>query len=330
MKGILKHKKLLIITGLLFVVIVFIANGVAQRREDARISSIQESVYLEDSLALQEAQGSGSDNLLLQMQPDLIKDYGQVPDGYIWDFDGTLLSLGDPSMSAEEVVYAYLNGLRTLDFSMAQKYSRDSVVLDTYMGYFDDTNKNSDYTDQFMRNMYREALLSMNVLGIVTSSVFAENMQVFTVRVEMLDLTNKDFWLNDKMEIYRNLDIYDSDQSDSTRAEIYLYDYILNYYSNPEARTRELTFDLTVQKYPDLNTGWLVSVDTDIDNACRYADGRLVVSYIQEMYYDEGMDLLSSAAESYVVTYPAPSSEGETVSGDVSGEDSLESLEGGE
>ena len=244
---------------------------------------------------LEEAKAGDSevtDSLLLQMQDDLIKTYGQVPDGYIWDIDGTLLSLGDPDMTAEEVVYAYLNGLRTLDISSAQRYSRDSMVISTYESYFDETNRNTDYTDQFLRNMYREALLSMEIEGIENASVFAENMQVFTVRVKMLDLTLKDFWFDDKMEIYRNLRVYDSDQNDSTRAEMYLYDYISNYYSSDDAAMRETTFDLTVQRYPDLNTGWLVSIDTDIDSACRYADGTLVVSYINEMYRDEGLDLL--------------------------------------
>ena len=111
----------------------------------------------------------------------------------------------------------------------------------------------------------------------------------------MLDLTDKDFWYDDRVEIYRNLKMYDSDQSDSTRADIYLYDYISEYYASDRASTRDVTFDLTVQRYPDLDTGWLVSVDTDIDSACRYADGKLVVSYINEMYRDEGQDVLDIA-----------------------------------
>ena len=197
-------------------------------------------------------------------------------------------------MSAEEVVYAYLNGLRALDMSMVQKYSRRSKVIDTYEGYFDEKKKNTDYTDQFLRNMYREALLSIEVDGIVNSSVFAENKQVFTVRVKMLDLTSKDFWEDDKEEIYKNLKIYGSDESDSTKLDMYLYDYILDYYQSEDAVKRSVTFDLTVQRYPDLDTGWLVSVDTDVDLACRYADGKLVVSYITERYMDEGKELLES------------------------------------
>ena len=258
------------------------AEQAAQERREARekIKSKDKDEY--------------NDNMILKMQADLIDSYGKLPDGYLWDTDGTLLSLGDKEMSAEEVVYAYLNGLRALDMSMVQKYSRRSKVIDTYEGYFDEKKKNTDYTDQFLRNMYREALLSIEVDGIVNSSVFAENKQVFTVRVKMLDLTSKDFWEDDKEEIYKNLKIYGSDESDSTKLDMYLYDYILDYYQSEDAVKRSVTFDLTVQRYPDLDTGWLVSVDTDVDLACRYADGKLVVSYITERYMDEGKELLES------------------------------------
>lgn len=285
-------KKVLLIIAVVVVLVLFIGRAVfstMQAQQDQQDADAYTKQLLEEAKA---GDSEVTDSLLLQMQDDLIKTYGQVPDGYIWDIDGTLLSLGDPDMTAEEVVYAYLNGLRTLDISSAQRYSRDSMVISTYESYFNETNRNTDYTDQFLRNMYREALLSMEIEGIENASVFAENMQVFTVRVKMLDLTLKDFWFDDKMEIYRNLRVYDSDQNDSTRAEMYLYDYISNYYSSDDAAMRETTFDLTVQRYPDLNTGWLVSIDTDIDSACRYADGTLVVSYINEMYRDEGLDLL--------------------------------------
>ena len=285
-------KKVLLIIAVVVVLVLFIGRAVfstMQAQQDQQDADAYTKQLLEEAKA---GDSEVTDSLLLQMQDDLIKTYGQVPDGYIWDIDGTLLSLGDPDMTAEEVVYAYLNGLRTLDISSAQRYSRDSMVISTYESYFDETNRNTDYTDQFLRNMYREALLSMEIEGIENASVFAENMQVFTVKVKMLDLTLKDFWFEDKMEIYRNLRVYDSDQNDSTRAEMYLYDYISNYYSSDDAAMRETTFDLTVQRYPDLNTGWLVSIDTDIDSACRYADGTLVVSYINEMYRDEGLDLL--------------------------------------
>lgn len=293
-KKLLKNKTFLMIAGAILFVVILIGSMVKTNIEQQKAEqAAQERREAREKIKSKD-KDEYNDNMILKMQADLIDSYGKLPDGYLWDTDGTLLSLGDKEMSAEEVVYAYLNGLRALDMSMVQKYSRRSKVIDTYEGYFDEKKKNTDYTDQFLRNMYREALLSIEVDGIVNSSVFAENKQVFTVRVKMLDLTSKDFWEDDKEEIYKNLKIYGSDESDSTKLDMYLYDYILDYYQSKDAVKRSVTFDLTVQRYPDLDTGWLVSVDTDVDLACRYADGKLVVSYITERYMDEGKELLES------------------------------------
>lgn len=106
----------------------------------------------------------------------------------------------------------------------------------------------------------------------------------------MLDLTNKDFWKKDEMEIYKNLYLYDQDESDTTKSDMYLYSYILDYYESGEALLRDVTFDITVEKYPDLDSGWLVSIDNDVDDACSYKDGKLVVSYIKELYRNVGRD----------------------------------------
>lgn len=289
-----KNKVWWVVIGAALLVIFLIVFGSI---ENYNAQKKQEEVdkYTEEQLkAAGVSSDDSNDSLLMQMQKDLEISYGDAPDGYIWNMDGTLMSLGDKSMSAEEVVYAYINGLKSLDFSAVQKYSRDSVVVGTYSGYFSDIDKSTDYNDSFTRNIYRECLLSMQVRGIENTSIFAENKQVFTVKVNMLDLTQKDFWLKDKETIYKNLKVYSSDQSDSTKAEIYLYDYISNYYASEDADRRDVTFDLTLQKYPDLDTGWLVSVDTDVDSACRYADGKLVVNYINEEFSKEGIKFLEA------------------------------------
>ena len=303
MLGRLKERKgLLAILALVAFVILLIVSFV-QRSNEARneqeireqAAAAAESAYYGDVEEGEEA--IVPDEMLARMQDSLISRYGSLPDGYIWDINGELLSIGDKDLSAEEVVYNYLNGIRTLDMSMVQKYSRDSSVVSTYEGYFDSSNPSTDYYDSFLRNMYRQAMLSFKIEGIVNSSIFANNREVFTVKVEMLDLTNKDFWVQDKYEIYKTLDVYSSAESDSTRAEMYLYDYILDYYTSPLAATRTVTFDLTLEKYADLDSGWLVSVDRDINDACRYADGNIVVNYINEMFRDEGMDMLDALEE---------------------------------
>lgn len=270
--------------------LIFIISGVIRTRNQ------QKTEVLSTTVGSQNEDKTGSsnseDSILMRQQSELIAKYGNLPEGYLWDLDGTLLSQGDKSMSAEEVLYAYINGLKSLDFSMAQKYSRNSRVVETYSGYFDSMNSNTDYSDAFYRNMYKQALLSMQVLGIESNSIFADNKQVFTVRIQMLDLTDKTFWVKDKYYIYQSLRVYS--EEDSTKADLFLYDYILNYYKSEEAATREVTFDITLEKYIDLDTGWLVSIDTDIDNACKYSDGTPVIRYIKEMYNSEGRDMINS------------------------------------
>lgn len=284
-----EHKKISIIVVVVLVLIMIIKGVVSTQNEKKK----QEEADAYTQQLLEEANQGVSDeedSLLMQMQPELIQSYGKLPDGFIWESDGTLLSLGDKSMTAEEVVYSFFRGLSSLDISTVERYSRDSKVVESYSTYFDSKNKNTDYMDQFLRNMYKECLLSLQIEGIDSNAVFAANKQVFTVKAKMLDLTNKDFWKKDSQEIYKNLYLYDQDESDTTKSDMYLYSYILDYYKSGNAVLRDVTFDITVQKYPDLDSGWLVSIDNDVDDACSYKDGKLVVSYIRELYRNVGKD----------------------------------------
>lgn len=296
MKGFIKkitsNKKvfiaLLFLIGFLIFIVVGAAKNRAAKKEEAQSSSNDNSVVSGDYVVVSNPSTISEDNALMRMQPGLTESYGKAPDGYIWNMDGTLMSLGDKSMTAEEVVYAYLNGLRTLDFSTAQKFSRGSSVVNRYSDYFDKTKVyNDDYYSSFTKNVYKYCLMSFYIKGVESSTIFAENKRVFTVKVNMIDLTDKDFWEKDKDKIYSNLRLYNRDQGDATKGEIYLYDYISRYYSSEDVAKRDVNFDIVVEKYPDLDTGWLVSIDTDVDNACRYADGKLIADYIRDKFNSE-------------------------------------------
>ena len=290
-----KRNKIIAIVVILVLIILIrgcVANVSEQKQRQEALDRANEIEQQQATEAVSDPYSS-EDAYLLSVQQELIKSYGKLPEGYLWSLEGDLLSLGDKDMSAEEVVYAYLNGIRTLDLSIAQKYSRNSTVISTYEGYFDSKNLSTDYFDSFMRNMYKTALLSIQIEGIEDTAVFAENKQVFTVKVKMLDLTKKDFWEEDKQEIYENLYMYSADENDSTKGEMYLYDYVLKYYESENAPTRDVTFNLTVERYPDLDTGWLVSIDKDINDACSYTNGTLMVSYINQMFSNEGIEYIN-------------------------------------
>lgn len=292
------HKKasLSILGVVLFIFLMIGANNHQKQKKLEQQKKIEQEQKTEPS-----TEGSsyveGTDAYLMSMQTELRKSFGTPPKGFIWDLNGNTISLGDKSMSSEDVLYAYIRSLSTLDMATAQKYSRDAKVVETYNDYFSKENANqSDYQEQFMRSMYKQALTSMEITGIESSSKFANNKVVYTVKLTMLDLTDKDFWEKDKDTLYKNMLGYESKENDSTKLEILLYDYILKYYKSEDAVKRNVTFDVTLQRYPDIDSGWLVSIDKDIDDAARYSNGTLVTNYITEQFRQWMIDQRSNGS----------------------------------
>lgn len=239
------------------------------------------------------AENSGDAELynqqLVDKQSELIVRYGSLPDGYLWDYDGSLISLGNKNLTAEETMYAFLNGIRTLDFSTAQLYSRASSVVTRYDEFYTVSGSADDrYEENFFRNMYTEVLMSIQTHEVTNVATFADNKQVFTVELEILDLSDKDFWLKDRDEIFNNLYVYEQDEEDDSKSEQYVFDYILNHYKSDEAKKRVVTVNITLEKDATLDTGWLVTIDKDIDNYCYYTDGVSVNRYIVYEYRNVG------------------------------------------
>jgi hypothetical protein len=267
----------------LFIILMVVANNHAKEKKLREQQESTQKVTTEESV--EKSYAEGTDAYLMSMQPELRKSFGTPPEGFIWDLNGKSVSLGDKSKSSEDVLYTYIRALSTLDLATAQKYSRDAKVVETYNDYFSKANANqADYQEQFMRNMYKLALTSIEITGVESSSKFASNKSVYTVTISMLDLTAKDFWEDDKENLFKKMSGYESKENDSTKLEIFLYDYILNYYKTPLAVKRTISIDITLERYPDIDSGWLVSIDKDIDDAARYSSGTLVTSYITEQF----------------------------------------------
>ena len=231
--------------------------------------------------------GAATDKTLMRVQPNLSNRYGQAPEGFIWLMDGRLQSLGDKSLDAQQAAYAYLQGATKLDMANVARFSRDSAVYAAVEESTKNVNANSaSYEDQFLANMYRTTLTSVQILGIANTTTFADDKVSYTVKLRVLDLTNKDFWREDRDELFRTLYTYDDTEADTTKAEQYLYEYVLKHYKADSAPMREVEINITVQKYPDLDSGWLVSVDKELDALCRYQDGKLAVNYIRNEFRD--------------------------------------------
>lgn len=214
-----------------------------------------------------------------KMKVKILKKYGVPPEGFEYNEDGELLSLGDPSISAEDTAYAYLKAVTVLDFESVARYSRNSSVVKKYQSFYDN---DSDYATQFKRKFYKEALKSIQVDKAVDNSIFTNSTKIYTFKVSCLDLSNKDFWKDDATDIFNDLYKYYKYESDSTKAKNYIYDYILKWYSRKKAPRTTMQIDLTLTQVS--GGGWVVTNDQDINNYCLYKDGELVNSYILECY----------------------------------------------
>lgn len=228
--------------------------------------------------------GTNSDLALLQK--NLEKRYGKAPSGFVWNDDGTLLSLGIKGMESDDAVYTFLRSISTLDMGTAEQMSRKSQVVKSYGEYYDKLNnrEKGDYSSVYEKAAYRAAMQSLQVEGLKDTSVFAEDRRVYTVDARIVDLTDKDFWVKDKETIFNNIWKYREDHNDKVKAEQYLTEYLTRHYESGNAAMQDVTFGLTVQRYTDLNTGWLVSIDQELDDRIRYSQGVSTYDFIMEEY----------------------------------------------
>lgn len=217
------------------------------------------------------------------IQETLSKDYGIAPEGFKWDFDGTLVSIGeDTGSTAEEITFMYLRSLSILDFATVQYYSQDSKVVQRYTDYYNSDYGLTDYYSDFLRKEYKYALTTMTIDRIGDIAVFADGTEYVTVYVNILDLTNKDFWRVDEQEIYNQLERFKVNDTDETKMHQYLYNYVYESYLNDKVGLRSVEIELVLSK--DANGGWYISNDRELDSALSYANGVDVVKYIQDCY----------------------------------------------
>lgn len=277
-------KKHLIIIGAIVLVFIIISTisskskkkEIAERQAaaDAANQNVQQNVDVNAGLSDAEVE-----------QNAFIKVWGNPPDGFRWKDDGTLTAVSSDNLTNEDVIWNYLRGLSILDFSTVQKYSSHSLVESTYSGYFSDSNLgSSSYYAQFLRKEYKYALTSIEVDSVGNTAVFADGTSIVTVKLKMLDLTDKDFWQADKDAIFNKLKSVYTSEKDTAKAQQYVYDYIYSAYEDGKVGKRDITIELKLDKVS--LGGWLVSDDTDLNSALKYEEGVNVASYILEQYSD--------------------------------------------
>lgn len=215
------------------------------------------------------------------LQKNLVKKYGDPPEGFKWSVTGDLVAVGSDTMNAEDVLYTYLRSLSMLDFYTAQEYSEDSNVVSTYQDYYANYGI-EDYYDDFLRKQYKYALTTLEILQIGDTAVFADGTENVTVKLNMIDLTDKDFWLKDKDTLFDTLFNYKVYQDDDTKADQYLYDYIYKLYEKGSLPKKEVDVEIVLGK--SAGGGWLVTNDKELDAALGYDWGTDIAKFIQDEY----------------------------------------------
>ena len=211
-----------------------------------------------------------------------IERYGTPPKGFRWKDDGTLQALGDPNMKDTDVAYTYIRALSTLDIATAQKYSNKTHVIKSLDRYYS-TESDFTYDENFKKDMFKQVLLSIKPVKITNVANFANFRNAITMKMEVTDLTNKDFWKKDSSKIFKDLREYKKTEQDTTKAKNYLYKYVLDYYKSEKPAKHEVEINLVLDQ-DKTSGGWIVVKDKDLDNIAKYADGELVVNNILAAY----------------------------------------------
>lgn len=276
-------KKQIIIGG---IIIAVIGGGLAyssykeNKEYQKRLEEQQKAIE-----AQQQQSNEGVMSYEDAMQQSLVEQYGDPPEGFKWDILGNLVAVSSDDMSAEDVIHTYIRSISILDFATAQRYASSSKIYDTYNNYYDEiTNVVTDYYNQFLRKQYTFAIQSIENLGIESTATMADGTQVMSVKLNVLDLTDKDFWRDDMQEIYRQMRVFGESEEDDTKRDQYLYDYIYSKYEDGTIGKREVVCDFKVGK--QRNGGWLITDDSELNAYLKYDQGNDIAQYIISAYND--------------------------------------------
>lgn len=276
-------KKSTILIAIVFITIVFIGSAISNSKEQkeqqqrlleaqSKLASLNREVTTTETLSYAE-----------QIQKMLREKYGEPPEGFEWGYTGELIALGTEDLSQEDVIYTYIRALSILDFATAQRVASSSSILDMYNEYFGvGSQALADYYNNFLRKQFRVALQSVEIDAIEDIGIFADGTAYITVRINCIDLTNKDFWQEDREEIFNTMRFYDETEMDSVKKESYVYDYIYQAYLDNKIGKHSVTVDFVVDK---LNAGgWLISNDSEFKQVLSYESGVDVAAYIMQLY----------------------------------------------
>ena len=281
-------KKTLVILGCVIGFIILLVAASIKKDAEARAKAQAEAQAYLNSL-----NKGGTPTPVLsyeeQQQQRLIEKYGLPPEGFKWGYSGELIPLSDDAMTAEDVAFTFLRSLTMLDFSTAEKYSSKSQVIDEYRDYYDSTSSSmTNYKDNFLRKQYKIILTSMELGSVLETAVFADGTQYITMEIDILDISNKDFWLEDKSYLFDSLEVFDNVEDDDVKANQFLYDYVLEKYDSGAIGKKTVEFELVLSK--NAGSGWLVTNDKELHSVLVNDQGVDIITYIKSLYTEWKID----------------------------------------
>lgn len=275
-------KKTIFIIGILVVVCLLYSAYSSNKKEkeyQARYAEAQRRLSQGNSVVEDEEILSYSERL----QKALREQYGDPPEGFEWGYNGELIALSSEDLTYEDVCYTYIRALSILDFATAQRVASKSNIIDTYNNYYSEITQGiTDYYSSFLRKQFKTALETIEINGIEDTAIFADGSAVVTVSINSLDLTDKDFWQDDKQELFEMMRFYDETETDSIKKEQYIYDYIYNAYLDGKVGKKTTIVDFVVGK--SNASGWLISDDAELEATLTYEKGVDVANYIFQLY----------------------------------------------
>lgn len=277
-------KKTIFIIGILVVVCLLYSAYSSNKKEkeyQARYAEAQRRLSQGNSIVEDEEILSYSERL----QKALREQYGEPPEGFEWGYNGELIALSSEDLTYEDVCYTYIRALSILDFATAQRVASKSNIIDTYNNYYSEITQGiTDYYSSFLRKQFKTALETIEINGIEDTAIFADGSAVVTVSINSLDLTDKDFWQDDKQELFEMMRFYDETETDSIKKEQYIYDYIYNAYLDGKVGKKTTIVDFVISK--SNASGWLISDDAELEATLTYEKGVDVANYIFQLYSD--------------------------------------------
>ena len=225
----IRKKTLVIALIALAVIFVIIKYNQAQKQKELEARMIAQTAV---GLTEEPTQGTYL-SLDEQIQMQLRAKYGIPPEGFQWSYQGELVPLATiEDMSAEDIVYTYLHSIHMMDFATAQRVAAKSSIISLFDNYYDAiSNALVSTKDMYKRKLIKLTLDKMTIDGISNTIVQADGTYIFTVDITGLDLTNKDFWRNDELNLYQSMYVFDKTETDSTKKEQFIYDYLYDAYT---------------------------------------------------------------------------------------------------